>query len=86
MELFEKVNKLENSDSKVDNILFDLIKGKLVWFDPGCGYHIPGSIVEENRTNKSLLIESNYLGKVNKILIKNNFDLSFNLTILIVCF
>lgn len=42
-----------------------MIKGKLVWFDPGFGYHIPGEIVEENRLNKSLIVQTSYLGMVN---------------------
>ena len=41
-----------------------VLKGKNVWFDPGCGYYIPGEIAEENRPHKSLLIQSSYSGKV----------------------
>lgn len=39
-------------------------KDKLVWFDPGLGYYIPGTIAEENHVNKSVLIRANYIGKV----------------------
>jgi hypothetical protein len=41
-----------------------IFKGKFVWFDPGCGYHVPGEIVEENRLHKSTIIQSSFSGKV----------------------
>jgi hypothetical protein len=46
---------------------FFILKGKLVWFDPGCGYHVPGEIVEENRLHKSIIVQSSFTGKVFKL-------------------
>ena len=49
------------------------IKGKFVWFDPGCGYHVPGEILEENRQHKSIIVQSNFSGKV-FLFFLNNYE------------
>ncbi len=52
-------------------------KGELVWFDPGCGYLVPGELVDFNFEQKQFTIQSNFAGKVSdKFVLKISFPIN----------
>ncbi|CAF1383677.1 unnamed protein product, partial [Didymodactylos carnosus] len=41
---------------------YSISKGKLIWFDPGCGYNIPGEIIDISKNRASVKVNLN--GKI----------------------